>query len=196
MEITRNSFVKLTYALRTNAADGELVEETTPENALEFVFGTGKMLPMFEEKLEGLTAGSEYNFEIPSAAGYGEINEEAKVDIPKNIFEVEGAIDEDLIKVGNVVPMQDAQGNRLNGIVLEITDETVKMDFNHPLAGDDLFFSGSVLEVREATESELVAAVGGGGCGSGCGCGDTAGGGCDTASCGSDGSGSGGCGCS
>lgn len=197
MEITRNSYVKLTYALRTNAVDGELVEETTAENALEFVFGTGKMLPMFEEKLEGLTAGADYNFEIPSAAGYGEVNDEAKVDIPKNIFEVEGAIDEDLIKVGNVVPMQDAQGNRLNGIVLEITDETVKMDFNHPLAGDDLFFSGSVLEVREATESELVAAVGGGGCGSGCGCGDTAdGGGCDTASCGSDGSGSGGCGCS
>ena len=197
MEITRNSFVKLTYALRTNNADGELVEETTAENALEFVFGTGKMLPMFEEKLEGLKAGSDYNFEIPCAAGYGEINAEAKVDIPKNIFEVDGAIDEELIKVGNVVPMQDAQGNRLNGIVLEITDENVKMDFNHPLAGDDLFFSGAVLEVREATESEIVAAVGGGGCGSGCGCGDTASaGGCDTGSCGSDGSGSGGCGCS
>ncbi len=196
MEISRNKFVKLTYVLRTSAADGEVVEETNEDNALEFVFGTGKMLPMFEEKLEGLTAGAEYKFEIPCADGYGEINEEAKVDIPKNIFEVEGKIDEELIKVGNVVPMQDAQGNRLNGIVLDITEEIVKMDFNHPLAGDDLFFSGSILEVREATDSEIMAAVGGGGCGSSCGCGDGGASGCDSGSCGSDGSGSGGCGCS
>ncbi len=196
MEISRNKFVKLTYALRTNAADGEVVEETTEDNALEFVFGTGKMLPMFEEKLEGLTAGADYKFEIACADGYGEINEEAKVDIPRNIFEVNGSMDEELIKVGNVVPMQDAQGNRLNGIVLDITDEIVKMDFNHPLAGDDLFFSGSILEVREATDSEIMAAVGGGGCGSGCGCGSGESSGCDSGSCGSDGSGSGGCGCS
>ncbi len=82
-----------------------------------------------------------------------------------------------MLAVGNSIPMQDAQGNRLNGIVLELTDENVKMDFNHPLAGEDLHFSGAVLAVREASEDELVEAAGcgsdgcePGGCGSGCSC--------------------------
>ncbi len=102
-------------------------------------------------------------------------------------------MDEELIKVGNMVPMQDAQGNRLNGIVLEVTDENVRMDFNHPLAGDDLFFVGAVKEVREATDEEIMAVVNAGGCGSSCGSG---------CSCESEaesdsgcGCGSGGCGC-
>ncbi len=195
MEISRNKFVTLSYVLRLNGFEGEIVEETSEDKPLEFIFGTGRMLQMFEEKLEGLKVGEDFNFKLTADEAYGQVNEEAKVEIPKNIFEVDGKIDEDLIKVGNMVPMQDAQGNRLNGIVLDITDENVKMDFNHPLAGDDLYFAGSITEVREATDSEMMAAVGGG-CGSGCGCGTEETSGCDTGSCGSDGSGSGGCGCS
>ncbi|MCW3804694.1 FKBP-type peptidyl-prolyl cis-trans isomerase [Plebeiibacterium marinum] len=196
MEISRNKMVTLSYVLRLNGFEGEIVEETSEEKPLEFIFGTGRMLQMFENKLEGLKAGEEFKFELKADDAYGQINEEAKVNIPKNIFEVnDGKMDEELIKVGNMVPMQDAQGNRLNGIVLDVTDEHVQMDFNHPLAGDDLFFSGAVKEVREATDEEIMAVVGGGGCGSGCGCGDAQTG-CDSGSCGSDGSGSGGCGCS
>ncbi len=195
MEISRNKYVTLSYVLRLQGFDGEIVEETSEEKPLEFIFGTGRMLQMFENKLEGLKAGEEFKFELKADDAYGQINEEAKVTIPRNIFEVDGKMDEELIKVGNMVPMQDAQGNRLNGIVLDVTDESVKMDFNHPLAGDDLFFSGAVKEVREATDSEMMAAVGGG-CGSGCGCDDQAQAGCDSGACGPDGSGSGGCGCS
>jgi FKBP-type peptidyl-prolyl cis-trans isomerase SlyD len=78
--------------------------------------------------------------------------------------------------------------------VLEISDESVKMDFNHPLAGEDLYFSGKVVEVREASEEEINKMLHGGcGCGSG-GCGS----GCDDNSCSTDDSGCGcgsGCGC-
>ncbi len=196
MEISRNKYVTVSYVLRLQGFEGEIVEETTEDKPLEFIFGTGRMLQMFEDKLEGLKSGDDFSFKLSADEAYGQVNEEAKVSIPRNIFEVDGKMDEELIKVGNMVPMQDAQGNRLNGIVLDVTDETVRMDFNHPLAGDDLFFSGAVKEVREATESEIMAVVGGGGCGSGCGCGDEAQSGCDSGSCGSDGSGSGGCGCS
>jgi len=174
MKIERNTFVSLTYQLRLNGADGELIEETGNENPLEFVFGAGRMLEMFEQKLEGLGAGDAFNFELKADEAYGDINDDAIVDLPKNIFEVNGSIDEEMLSVGNTVPMQDAHGNRLNGIVLEVTDELVKMDFNHPLAGDDLFFSGSVIAVREATEDELMDACGSGcssgGCGGGCSC--------------------------
>ena len=196
MKISRNKFVTVSYVLRLKGFEGEIVEETPEEKPLEFIFGTGRMLQMFEEKLEGLKAGDNFSFKLTSDEAYGDVNPEAKVEIPKNIFEVDGKIDEELIKVGNMVPMQDAQGNRLNGIVLDVNDENVTMDFNHPLAGDVLYFAGSVLEVREASESEMMAAVGGG-CGSGCGCGSGNGEevGCESGSCGSDGSGSGGCGC-
>ncbi len=174
MKIERNKFVSLTYQLRLNGADGELIEETGNENPLEFVFGAGRMLEMFEHKLEGLGAGDAFNFELKADEAYGDVNEDAIVDLPKNIFEVNGSIDEEMLSVGNTVPMQDAHGNRLNGIVLEVSDELVKMDFNHPLAGDDLFFSGSVIAVREATEDELMDACGSGcgsgGCGGGCSC--------------------------
>jgi len=178
MEIGRNKFVTLSYELRINGTDGEVVEKTETAAPLGFVFGAGKMLEMFENKLEGMTSGSAFDFELNATEAYGEVNPNAVVEIPKNIFEVEGKIDEDLLTVGNQVPMQDAHGNRLNGIVLELSDDKVKMDFNHPLAGDNLFFKGEVLEVREANEDEVAEACGAGGCGSseggcggGCSCG-------------------------
>jgi FKBP-type peptidyl-prolyl cis-trans isomerase SlyD len=174
MEIGRNRFVSLSYQLRLSGVEGELVEETNETNPLQFVFGAGKMIEMFEKKLEGLKQGDKFSFELKSYEAYGEVNEDAIVDLPKNIFEVNGSVDESILKVGNMVPMQDASGNRLNGIVLEITDNNVRMDFNHPLAGDDLHFAGEVLEVRDATETELVEAAGcecgSGSCGSGCSC--------------------------
>jgi len=96
--------------------------------------------------------------------------------------------------------MMSTSGQRLNGLVLEITDDVVKMDFNHPLAGENLFFKGQITEVREATEDEIAALVGGGcgcgsggGCGSGdCGCDDEEG--CAEGACSTEGK-QGGCGC-
>ncbi len=70
------------------------------------------------------------------------------------MFEADGKLGE-IVKVGNFLPMKDQEGNPLQGLVQEITDEHVRMDFNHPMAGKDLFFSGEVIEVREATTEEL-----------------------------------------
>ena len=103
---------------------------------------------------------------------------------------VDGKFDDELIKIGNTVPMMSSNGQRLNGLVLELNDEVIKMDFNHPLAGEDLFFAGSVLGVRQASDEEVAQILGGGGCSScGSGCDD---GSCDT---GHDHDHDGGCGC-
>jgi FKBP-type peptidyl-prolyl cis-trans isomerase SlyD len=102
-------------------------------------------------------------------------------------------VDEEMVFEGNVVPLMDNEGNRINAQVVSVSDTHVKVDLNHPLAGENLHFKGTVLEVREATEKEL-AALTGGGCGS-CGCGD---GGCGDGSCGDEeesGSCGSGCGC-
>ena len=98
---------------------------------------------------------------------------DAIVDLPKNIFMVDGKLAEDILFVGSQVPMSDNQGNRMMGIVKEVGDETVKMDFNHPMAGKTLNFDVEVVSVRDVTPEDLQ-----GGCS--CGdCGDDCGGGCD-----------------
>lgn len=173
MKIEKNAFVVLTYELRTDGEDGPIVEKVDESNSLKFVFGSGLMLPMFESKIEGLMSGNTFTFHIACADAYGEVDPNAMVDIPKNVFVINGELRDDLIQVGNRVPMMGQGGQRLEGLVLEVTDDTVKMDFNHPLAGEDLYFSGKILEVREATADELVSSTCGGGCGScGGGCGD------------------------
>ena len=183
MKIGKNKMVSLTYDLHYDDAEGELIEQATSEKPLSFVFGAGLMLPKFESQLEGLASGSPFEIGLQDVDAYGELDENAIVDLPKHIFFIDGEFDEEMIAVGNTVPMMSTSGQRLNGLVLEITDDTVKMDFNHPLAGENLFFKGQILEVREATDEEIAALTSGGscGCGSGsCGCDD---GGCEDGSC-------------
>jgi len=155
MSIENQKVVSVTYELSINDFEGEVVETVKEEKPLTFLFGVGNMLETFEENIRGLNPGDDFKFKIESDKAYGQANEEAIVDLPKNIFEVEGKIPEDLLKEGNYIPMQDQEGNKLDGIVLEVSDDQVKMDFNHPLAGDDLFFKGKVLEVRDPSEEEL-----------------------------------------
>jgi FKBP-type peptidyl-prolyl cis-trans isomerase SlyD len=78
------------------------------------------------------------------------------VDIPKQVFEVDGQIDEEMLQEGNFLPMADNQGNHMQGKVVEIGADTVKMDFNHPLAGMVMHFDGKVADVRDATQEELA----------------------------------------
>jgi FKBP-type peptidyl-prolyl cis-trans isomerase SlyD len=192
MKIGKNKMVSLTYDLHYDDANGELIEQATSEKPLSFVFGAGLMLPKFESSLESLEVGSPFEISLQDVDAYGEFDENAVVDLPKHLFFIDGEFDEEIVSVGATVPMMSTSGQRLNGLVMEITDDTVQMDFNHPLAGENLFFKGQILEVREATEDELAALVSGGcGCGSGCGCDDE---GCAEGSCSSEGK-QGGCGC-
>jgi FKBP-type peptidyl-prolyl cis-trans isomerase SlyD len=188
LEISKHAMVTLTYDLRIDDEQGEIIERATIDRPLQFLYGAGTMLPKFESHLAGLKQGEPFKIRLSKNDAYGDVNEDAIVDLPKNVFLVDGKFDDELIAVGNSVPMMSSSGQRLNGLVLEIDDETVKMDFNHPLAGEDLHFAGEVLEVREASEEELAQILSGGGCG------------CGSGGCGDDGCGSGhdhnhGCGC-
>ncbi len=201
MKITANKSVSAEYELYVDGeveGELELMEKATPEQPLSFVYGVGMMLPKFEENLFGMQVGDKFDFVINNEDAYGPYDDESVLDLDRAIFEVDGKLDEEMIFEGNVVPLMDGDGNRINAQVVSISDTHVKVDLNHPLAGENLHFKGSVLEVREATEKELAAIMGGGcGCGSG-GCGDSCGsGGCgdneeemaDSCGCGS------GCGC-
>lgn len=184
MKVSENKFVSLAYTL---TVDGQVADQASADRPLEFVYGVGMLLPKFEEFIAGKGKGEKFEFVLDAAEGYGEINPEAVVNLPKDVFMVDGALPDDMLVVGNVLPMSDQAGNRLMGTIKAINDTDVTMDFNHPMAGKTLNFTGEVLGVREATPEDMMPMGGGCGCGDG-GCGD----GCGD-DCGCD-SGDGGCG--
>ncbi len=156
MKIENNAVVSVNYLLKVKGTT-EKVEETSKEHPFVFIFGTGGLLPDFESNLNGKKAGDRFDFFVDHQNGYGVRDEQHVVMIPIDAFLGEdGKLDTENIKVGVTVPMVDNEGNRIYGQVLEITVEHVKMDFNHTLAGQDLHFSGEVLDVRPATEDELA----------------------------------------
>jgi len=157
MMIEKNKVVELTYELKNQNADGETIEKVTEERPLTFVFGAGLMIPKFETNIEGMNPGDDFEFQLKSAEAYGTKSEDMVMDLPLDVFKMDGEVNYDLVKQGAIIPMMDNAGNRLNGTVVEVGDESVKMDFNHPMAGKDLHFKGNVLNVREATEEELAA---------------------------------------
>ncbi len=159
MEIGKEKMVSVTYVLRENDFSGKIIEEAKETNPLTFLFDTGKMLKAFENNLEGKKTGDDFEFLLKAEEAYGEHMPDRILELPLNVFEIDGKVDTDLVKVGNVIPMQDKRGNKLEGLVLEVSDKEVKLDFNHPMAGKTLAFTGKVIEVREATELELNAGL-------------------------------------
>ena len=194
MKIGQNKVVEFVYELEV---DGQVVDKTVVERPLDYIHGTGSLLPKLEEHIEGMQAGDKFDVTLSPADGYGEVDPDRIIDLPKGAFEVNGEIREDLLVPGNTIPMMNSMGGVIPGVVLEVTADSVKMDLNHRMAGKTLHFTGEVVSVREATEKELteglhgeyVHSCGCGGCGGHGGCGDCEGGNC------SEGEGECGCGC-
>jgi FKBP-type peptidyl-prolyl cis-trans isomerase SlyD len=154
MVIETNKVVSVHYTLTEGTAEGQLVESTNGGEPLVFIFGAGMMIPDFEHNLAGKKIGD--TFGIPAANAYGEYDANALVDVPKSIFEDNGKVPDGLLEVGNMLPLQDQDGNRLNGVVASVGLDTVKVDFNHPMAGVDLYFTGHVEALRDAEAEELA----------------------------------------
>jgi len=148
--------VSLIYELRESNSEGRIIEALDETRPLAFVYGSGRLLPIFESNISTLTSGDPFEFALTSEMAYGEKREEMIVNVPISVFETDGKLNEDICQVGYEVPMMDTDGNPLNGIINEITDTYVKMDFNHPMAGQDLFFSGKIISVRDATDEEIA----------------------------------------
>lgn len=155
MKIGKHKVVSLTYELKLNDANGEMIQKVDKDRPFVYLFGVGGLLPLFEKNLEGKVEGDKFAFGLTADEGYGSISDEAIISLDKSIFEVEGKIDEEMLKIGNIIPMQNDQGQPLNGKVLEVKEDKVIMDFNHPLAGQNLHFSGEILEVRDASQEEI-----------------------------------------
>ena len=153
MKIEKNRVVALSYTL---VVDGAVADQATAEHPLEYIHGTGMLLPRFEEEVAGKEPGEDYAFTLSPEEGYGVHNPAHVFDIPITAFAIDGEIRRDLLVVGRTIPMLNQAGQVVQGTVAAVKEDAVSMDFNHPMAGKTLNFSGTVVSVREATEKELT----------------------------------------
>lgn len=154
MKIEKNKVAALSYELEV---EGQIADKAGSDKPLEYIHGTGMLIPRFEQEVEGKEPGQTFEFTLSPAEGYGEYNPEYKFEIPKSSFAGEdGQIREDLLKVGLIIPMLNSAGGVVQGKIAAIGEDTVTMDFNHPMAGKTLHFTGKVEAVRDATEKELT----------------------------------------
>ena len=144
-QVERTSLVEVAYTLRADGPKGEELETCTEEAPFVFRMGGEEALEAFEQGLLGKKAGEPFSFVIACEDAYGDETEEAIVALPKKTFMVDGKIDEEVMKPGEVVPLEDDEGNELIGVVVELEGDVVHVDFNHPLAGLDLHFEGVIV---------------------------------------------------
>jgi FKBP-type peptidyl-prolyl cis-trans isomerase SlyD len=152
MKIEPQHVVSLTYDLYVSEEDGTeaLVESATEEQPLTFLYGAGQMLPKFEENLSTLSTGDEYDFHLSAEDAYGQYDEEAVANLPKDMFQ-----GTDIPEIGSILPLQDNHGNHFQGQVVSVAEDSVIVDLNHPMAGQNLHFKGNIINVRPANEEEL-----------------------------------------
>ncbi|SFN85669.1 FKBP-type peptidyl prolyl cis-trans isomerase /Apo-metallochaperone SlyD [Chryseobacterium oleae] len=153
MTIENNHVVAVSYILHTIEEDGSkiLVEETTAENPLTFLYGVGMMIPKFEQNILGLKAGDKAAFVIQPEEAYGEQDPNSITQLPIDMFKESG-----VPPIGAILPLSDGQGNNFQAFVVEVTPEAVIADLNHPMAGKVLDFQVEIVNTRPATEEELT----------------------------------------
>ena len=128
MEISKNKVVELIYILHFDDFNGDIIEEVKTDSPFTFIYETGLMLEAFENNIKGLKKDDAFKFKIACNDAYGEVNEKNIVDLPKNVFEVDGKFNKEIIFAGAKVPMKDEQGNEFDGFIIDITKNTVIVD--------------------------------------------------------------------
>ena len=174
MENKTNKLIAAHYQLFTINDNGErkLVEETSQDQPFVFITGFGAALDALEEQLENLERGAKFDFELDKDKAFGEYEPKRVIDLNKEMFVVDRHFDSKNIFKGAQIPLKNEDGNFFIATVLEIGSDKVKVDLNHPLAGNKLNFKGYIIENREATKEELQTMLNhlnGGGCSGDCG---------------------------
>ncbi len=146
--------ITLEYDLYKDTSDGEMIESTKGKNPLVFLSGSGQMIPDFESNVTNLEVGESFSFSIATENAYGKRKEEAIIELAQDMFMKDGVLIKEVV-VGSVLPLQDQNGHVHPSKVMSINLDTITLDVNHPLADQNLFFAGKVIETREATSEEI-----------------------------------------
>lgn len=147
MKISKHAVVAIDYTLTDSK--GEVLDQSSPGHPLQFIHGTGQLIPGLEKVLEGKGAGESLKANIPHAEAYGVRDESLKQTLPKGNFE-----DIPEIEIGMELEAESEDGIRIITVV-GIEGDNVLVDGNHPLAGVDLSFDVKIVTVRVATQEEM-----------------------------------------
>lgn len=168
MAINENQVVSISYELK-DVASGELIDSNLEATPLAFIAGKGQIIAGLESEIRSLSQGDSAEIKVSAKDGYGEYNEAAVQSLPREQF---AGLE---ITEGMTLYGQGENSETVQVVVKSFDDDNVNVDYNHPLAGKDLLFAISIVEVREATADELengfVAAPMGDSCG--CSTGDS-----------------------
>ncbi|MGJ8691942.1 MAG: FKBP-type peptidyl-prolyl cis-trans isomerase [Thalassotalea sp.] len=159
MKIEENKVAVIHYAV--SDSDGTLIDSSYDHAPLSVIYGSGYLIPGLESALKGHQAGDKFEAQVPADDAYGQRNDSFVQQVPKEMF---GDLEE--LEVGTQFRAETDHGEQ-TVIIVDISEDAVTVDGNHPLSGLDLVFDVEVLEVRDATEDELAHGHvhGEGGCG-------------------------------
>ena len=138
--------VQIEYVL---TVDGQVVDNTDEREPLEYLQGHQNIIPGLEKALYGMKTGESKNVVVAPTDGYGEFDPEGIVDVPRREFP-----DTIPMQIGTELQVRDQNDSVQYAIIKEIGDETVKLDFNHPLAGHTVIFEVEILDVVPAELQE------------------------------------------
>jgi len=167
MAISDNQVVSIQYELK-DVDSGEVLDSNLNSAPLSFIVGKGQIIPGLENEIKNMSQGEKKDIKVSAKDAYGEYDENAVQKLPREQF---AGLE---LKEGMTLYGQGEDGSTVQVTVKSFDDESVEVDFNHPLAGKDLLFDVEVTEVRDATADELISGYVGAeadSCGSGgCGC--------------------------
>jgi FKBP-type peptidyl-prolyl cis-trans isomerase SlyD len=139
--------VSIDYTLRV---DGEVLDSSDDAGPLQFLAGYENVVPGLEREMIGMKIGESKEVVVAPKDGYGEFDEEGFMDVPRSEFPTDVEVEE-----GIELSVTDEDGQNQYARVESLTDETIRLDFNHPLAGAELHFNVTVVALREPTKEEL-----------------------------------------
>lgn len=146
-QVAKDLVVSLAYKLKVV---GEIVDEADQSDPLLYLHGHKNIVPGLESALAGMKVGESKSVVIKPKDGYGDYNEDDVEIVPRSEFP-----EEIPLEVGVEILIEDEEGDEVSATIVEVTKDKVKLDFNHPLAGKELNFDVTVLDLRAATEEEL-----------------------------------------
>ena len=145
--VADNTVVSLEYKL---TVAGEIVDSTDDSDPLEFLQGHKNIIPGLEKELYGMSIGDKKTVRVSAKDAYGELDPEAFVDVPRDEFPPDIPLE-----TGVQIQVRDMQGGLMDAVIEKIGDDVVQLNFNHPLAGEDLNFEITIADLRQATPEEL-----------------------------------------
>jgi FKBP-type peptidyl-prolyl cis-trans isomerase SlyD len=149
-----NVVVTMNYSL---SIDGEVVDSSEGEDTDPIIFlqGAGQIIPGLEKSIYGLKVGDKKSVTVDSKDGYGEIDPESIVEVPKDEFPEDFPLELGVEITVNADDEDEEGDEEMEATIVAVNESTVTLDFNHPLAGKTLTFDVHIIDIREATSEEI-----------------------------------------